>query len=260
VRIAARNDESPDYTQWHALASWLERSEHRVTIPYAIALAEQIPPVATRLRRDFTTVLTLIEAHALLHQARRTYDTQGRIVAELDDYRVVRALVAAVLSDSVEASVSSTIRETVEAIRELTDNSEDQPTTNTVVARKLSLDKSTALRRVRAAVAKGYVRNLEERKGRESRLVCGDPLPGDLTVLPTAETLEGCATADEFRQVCNPQVAERTGETPSGCAVKSKSEEVTPFAGVRMNDSPDDAEERDAGCGARRLATDSWNE
>jgi hypothetical protein len=71
MRIAARCEESPDYTRWHALASWLEHAEHRVSIPYAIALAERIPPVATRLRRDFTTVLTLIEAHAVLHQASR---------------------------------------------------------------------------------------------------------------------------------------------------------------------------------------------
>jgi hypothetical protein len=273
MRIAARSDESPDYTQWHALASWIERAEHRVSIPYAFALAERIPPVATRLRRDFMTVLTLIEAHAVLHQASRARDAQGCIAAELDDYRVVRALVAEVLADSAEASVSQTIRETVEAVRELTDGSEERPTKNAAVAHKLSLDKSTALRRVRAAVAKGYVRNLEERKGREARLVSGDPLPSDVTVLPPAEALEGCATAGECGQACNLQVAASTGENPSGCAVTSESGGVTPFASDWMNDLPDEAREYAArleenGCPreeAARLASqmfgsrDSWN-
>jgi hypothetical protein len=260
MRIAARCDESLDYSQWHALASWLERAEHRVSIPYAVALAERIPPIATRLRRDFTTVLTLIEAHAVLHQASRARDAQGHIVAELNDYRIVRVLVAEVLADSAEASVSLTIRETVEAVRELTDGSEERPTKNAEVARKLSLDKSTALRRVRAAVAKGYVRNLEERRGREARLVCGDPLPGDVTVLPPAEALEGCAKTDERVQARNLQAVARTGETPNGCAVNSESGEVIPFAGDWMNDAPEDAEERDAGYRARSIATDNWNE
>lgn len=243
MRIAARVEESPDYSRWHALSSWLERAEHRVSIPYAVALAERIPPVATRLRRDFTTVLTLIEAHATLHQASRPRDEQGRIVAALDDYRVVRALVADVLADGAEASVSPTIRETVEAVRELTGGSEEHPTTNAAVARTLSLDKSTALRRVRAAVAKGHVRNLEERKGREARLVSGEPLPEDVTVLPSPEALEGCAMADEQKSACNPQVAVSTSETPNGCAVTSETGETAPFPNDWMSDLPDEARE-----------------
>jgi hypothetical protein len=172
----------------------------------------------------------------------------------------VRVLVAEVLADSAEASVSPTIRETVEAVRELTDGSEERPTTNAAIARKLGLDKSTALRRVRAAVAKGYVRNLEERKGREARLVCGDPLPSDVTVLPPAEALEGCATADERGQARNLQVAAITGETPNGCAVTGESGEVTSFASDWMNDLPEEGREE-----AVRLANemvsnhDSWN-
>jgi hypothetical protein len=56
---------------WHALQVWLERAEHRVWIPYAGKLAELIPPVAVRLRRDFGALLNLIRANALLHQPSR---------------------------------------------------------------------------------------------------------------------------------------------------------------------------------------------
>jgi hypothetical protein len=37
-------------------------------------------------------VLNLIKAHAILHQASRDRDDQGRIVATVDDYAIVREL------------------------------------------------------------------------------------------------------------------------------------------------------------------------
>ncbi len=49
------------------------------------------------------------------------------------------------------------------------------------------------------AIERGYLRNLEERKGRQARLVLGEPLPEDIAVLPAVDTLaarvEGCAVA-----------------------------------------------------------------
>jgi hypothetical protein len=49
---------------------------------------------------------------------------------------------------------------------------------------------------VRAALEHGYLKNLEDRRGRPSRLVLGDPLPAEVTILPTVEDLErlhGCS-------------------------------------------------------------------
>ena len=59
-----------------------------MVIPYAATLAEMVPPVAIRLRRDFKTILTLIRAHALLHQANRRKDGDGRLIAECRLYGV----------------------------------------------------------------------------------------------------------------------------------------------------------------------------
>lgn len=82
--IAAQHGENRDRqksreetTQWRALQEWLELATHEVVIPYAPALAELIPSVAVRLRRDFTAVLNLVEAHAILHQVNRELDDQG---------------------------------------------------------------------------------------------------------------------------------------------------------------------------------------
>ena len=45
-----------------------------MTIPYARALVEKIPPVAVRLRRDVGSLLPLSWSHAVLHQATRQKD------------------------------------------------------------------------------------------------------------------------------------------------------------------------------------------
>jgi hypothetical protein len=176
----------PDLEEWHALQEWLETGEHRVTIPFAQVLAERIPAVAVRLRRDFGALLCLIRAHAILHQATRERDPEGRIIATLDDYAVVRELVADLVAEGVEATVSKHVRETVEAVKRLHADA-SEPVTNAAVARELNLDKSAASRRVRVALDGGYLKNLEDRKGRPARLEPGDPLPDDVVVLPTPE-------------------------------------------------------------------------
>ena len=108
-----------DPTEWHALQVWIEKAEHRATIPYALALAEAIPPVAVRLRRDFKTILNLIQTHAIVHQETRDRDDQGRIIATLDDYAVIRELVADLIAEGLEASVPLVMRETVQAVKDL---------------------------------------------------------------------------------------------------------------------------------------------
>ena len=116
LELADEGRGGSDLTEWQDLQRWLASAEHRVTIPYARALVEKIPPVAVRLRRDVGSLLALIRAHAVLHQATRQKDEQGRIVADLDDYAVVRDLVADVMAEGVGATVSETVRETVEAV------------------------------------------------------------------------------------------------------------------------------------------------
>lgn len=196
----------PDYTSWHALQEWLGTAEHRVTIPYAGELAAQIPPVAVRLRRDFGAVLNLIRAHAVLHQAGREKDTDGRIVAALEDYARVRELVADLVSEGIEATVPETVRETVETLRKMNDES-DEASTIAELARELELDKSAAWRRVRSAMDRGHIKNLEDRKGRPARLVPGDALPDDIEILPSPERLQGCTVAGDSEGIRNNNIS-----------------------------------------------------
>jgi len=64
------------------------------------------------------------------------------------------------------------------------------------IEQRLQIDKATVSRRVKRARDRGFLVNLEEKKGRPMRLVVGDPLPDDLSILPNPELLmeEACCT------------------------------------------------------------------
>jgi hypothetical protein len=181
--------EEIDFSPWHALQVVLEAGEHRVSIPYALTLADMIPPLDVRLRRDFKLLLGLIQAHAILHQATRKRDLLGRIVATLDDYAAVYELVADLIGEALQATVSAAIRETVEAVAMLLQGDKQEVCVKDV-ADKLGLDRSAASRRIADAERAGYLQNLESRRGQAKRLVLGESLPADQEVLPTPEALD----------------------------------------------------------------------
>ena len=195
----SEEEEEVDLSEWKTLQSWIDLSEHRVVIPYAKELANLIPPLAVRLRRDFTQVLNLIRSHAVLHQANRKRDPKGKIVAEIADYAVVRRLIFDILSEGVEATVSPVIRETVAAVNTIiigTDLEPGKPCATVVgLARVLKVDKSTASRRYAIAKKRGYLVNNEKVRGKSAQIVIGDPLPDDLIILPCPGELECCTVA-----------------------------------------------------------------
>lgn len=179
---------------WHALQAWLQgMAPQQVVVHFADQLAELIPPLAVRLRRDFPMLLCLVRTHALLRQQFRRRDERGRIVATLDDYAVVRELVADLMAEGVAATVSASLVATVKAVEELLGTRAS--VTVAQLAEKLDLDKSATSRRVRVCIQKGFLKNQEDRRGRPSQLVLGDPLPADVTLLPTVDEVRCCTVA-----------------------------------------------------------------
>jgi hypothetical protein len=137
-------------------------------------------------------------AHALLHQASRRKDEAGRIIATIDDYVAVRELIADLVAEGVDATVKPETREVVKAIARLLGEGRDE-VRQADLKGVLKLDKSAISRRVAGALDGGFLKNLEDRKGRPARLVLGDPLPPNRDVLPLPallsgdEGLHGCA-------------------------------------------------------------------
>lgn len=78
----------------HAMQRELRRQAAPVVIPFARRLADLFPADQPRRRRDLSKLLGMVMACALLHQRQRGRDAGGRITASLEDYRVVRQLLA----------------------------------------------------------------------------------------------------------------------------------------------------------------------
>ena len=189
--LAADRADLVDYVPWHLLQMRLAEGERRVEVPFAGQLADLIPPVAVRLRRDFKLLLTLVRAHALLHRETRGRDAQGRIIATVTDYGVVKSLVLKLFSEGVGATVSDTIRETVEAVEGV-----GKEVSITTLAKLLNLDKSAVTHRVRKAIERGFLVNREEKKGLPARIEVLDPLPDAQEILPDPARLEGCCSVE----------------------------------------------------------------
>jgi hypothetical protein len=162
-----------------------------VRVPYAQALAELIPPLDIRQRRDFSQLLSAIKAHALLHCNWR--DRTGNVVhADIKhDYAVVRGLMADLLAEHCGAAISDAMRETVEAAQRLQAASENEGVTAEAVAQYLGLDASTAWRRLQKAEAAGLIMNLQARRHRPGLYRAADTASvASLEVLPTPQRLE----------------------------------------------------------------------
>jgi hypothetical protein len=184
-KVLVRNDLSSgsvhvDYERWHRLQRWLATGERTVIIPFAEQLAEGVLALAVRQRRDFGALLSLIRSHALLHRASRERNKAGAIIATIQDYAVVRALIADLFAEGIEATVSPTVRQTVNAVAAL----EKDEVSLGELAAKLRLDKSVVSRRLRQATDFGYLKNKETRSGRPARIVLGEPMPNEVEVLP----------------------------------------------------------------------------
>jgi hypothetical protein len=196
VLASDETEQTPDLSEWVELQYWIEKAEHRVLIPYAKALAQAVPLVAVRLRRDFKTLLGLVKTHAILHQETRERDSQGRIIATIEDYRIVRDLIEDLLAEGVSYAVSPTVRQTVDAVRTVIAKKQGHMCASIIeIAAELSIDKSSASRRVKMALQLGYLYNREHGRGKTYRLVLGEPLPGDRVLLPNPEELTGCTVA-----------------------------------------------------------------
>jgi hypothetical protein len=129
------------------------------------------------------------------------------------------------------------MRETVAAVAELIGMREGGETTVATIAQALKLDKASALRRARVAIDHGYLRNLEDRKGRPARLVLGDPLPEDQAILPERSVLEsaeqGCTVALESEEVPAPPSPLRNGAALPDAYRDAKGHQALPTQGIQ---------------------------
>ena len=208
---------SLDFDAWHELQAWIAaRGETRVFVPFVRTLGELMPTGATRLRRDFVSLICLVRAHAILYQAQRERDHHGRIVATVEgDYEPVRDLVAALIAEGVEASVPERTRATVEAVRNLIDNGEPHPSPKAITD-VLEIGRSATYDRIRDALRRGFLVNLAHRSERGMKLELGAELPAaGEDFLPSAEAIVRSLSESRFGRNFGSTID--LGELLSGC-------------------------------------------
>ena len=190
-------NEQPDGTihhDWQDFQRLLRiAGNKKVTVPFADALADMIPPRATRLRRDYPQIIACIKAHALIHCYLREDNEKGELVADLDlDYVPVADLIGHIAAEGAGIAASPELVETIGAVQIITADKnmpEDDGATAFEVGRRLKLDKSTALRRLRVAMEKGFVVNLEQRKGQPGKYRLTDQEVEAEKLLPSIEEI-----------------------------------------------------------------------
>jgi hypothetical protein len=196
-----------DATEFLAAQRWIAiAGDHRVTIPFASALAKLVPASHLRMRRDFRQALTVIQSIALLFQRQRQRDHSGRIVATLADYGMARDLLIDVFTAAATGGVTPQVRETVTVLRDVHTQS-NAPMTVKALGDKLGLAKDTAWHRVRRAMELGLINNEETRRFQPAKLVPGDALPEERPALPTADELQSfmCSDEPESRSTVQPE-------------------------------------------------------
>ena len=178
----------PDLGEWHALDRWLAANKRPVVIPWAAALAGFDLAGPPRLRRDISNLLALARANALLHQATREIDGGDRVVAKLDDYRVVVELLSDALAIATDQAVREGVRRVVEAVIRLREDGDDERVTLRRAAAAAGASPSTTHHDAHEALDRGYLIDRSTTRGRFD-LDLGDPLPEQHQFLPSADEL-----------------------------------------------------------------------
>ena len=201
---------------WHELQCWLAQARHEVVIPFARCIAAQIPPKAARLRRDWNAVRSLVRAHAMLHQLSRETDDAG------PDHRHDRRLHGGALPgrDLVAEAVGATVPAACGRPSRSSPTGSAAPAGAGVRRREGRGDRQPAEDRAVGRAApradrpdRGYLVNLEDKRGRPGRYVLGDQLPGETAVLPPPEQV--CTGPSCAHQVHTLRTPGRTRE-PAG--------------------------------------------
>jgi hypothetical protein len=173
---------------------WAQRyvrdaGDTRVLVPFGPVLARQLPRNVARMTRAAQMLRALIEAHALLCQCRRERTPDGAIIATLDDYEAVRALVEPFFG-SVKTGVPPAAREMARTIKEVQERERTETVTYAQLERQTGTHADTWRQRLSRIARRGsWIVNIEERRGFTARLTLGDELPDLVPGLPTVEDL-----------------------------------------------------------------------
>jgi len=189
--IAAKRNEKPQDNNlegFHAYQRWLAMGPRKVLIPFSLTLSGNFETLNNRAKRDFQQVIQSIKVSALLHQAHRQRDDTGAVVAEWQDYEMVRQILNPILSETVGATIAADIRLLVETIGEASNSPAAKGVTHADLRTRLRdkglvRDASNISRLVAKARDDGWIEDRGMGRGYPSCLVQIRALPEDREAL-----------------------------------------------------------------------------
>jgi len=195
---------------WHDLQRWLALGPNDAVVPFALQIAEKIPPLMVRFRRDIGSLFAFIKASAILHQAQRQKDDQGRVVATVADYALAYPIFSKMMAESSGKAVPDNVRAVVKLIAERSKAETAKPTigmrfqrvdvaghaAEVVISREqigtaTGIGKWAAYRAVVTAIDLGFLVNNETKPGKPFRLVLKHRLETDSSLLPDPSSITG---------------------------------------------------------------------
>ena len=119
---------SPDLSVWHDLQRWIAFGPDDAVVPFARQITDKIEPLMVRFRRDVGSLFSFVKASAILHQAQRQKDAQGRVIAVVADYALAYPIFSRVMAESAGKAVPDNVRAVVKLIAERTKAPATKPT------------------------------------------------------------------------------------------------------------------------------------
>lgn len=182
-------------TRCHALQWLLEPVE--VVIPYGARLSARFPDEPLEVRRAFEQVASFIQACALLLQRQRQRDESGRVIAQPEDYWLMRQLLGSVIARSLGQRPAPALVRFVEQLRA-------QQISGTYTAQevglRLTINEKTVRNHLNALLQRGKVEQPEPRKG---PIPAQWLIPANITLdedtdewLPSVEEVCDCSLED----------------------------------------------------------------
>jgi hypothetical protein len=205
-----------DFAVWHDLQRWIALGPNDAVIPFARQIASAIQPLMVRFRRDVGSLFSFIKASALLHQAQRQTDGQGRVVATVDDYALAYPIFSRVMAESSGRAVPDNVCAVVKLIAERAGAASAKPTgmrfqrvevaghaaevtiSSEQIGTATGIGKSAAYRAILTALDLGFLVNNETRPKKPFRLMLKHGVDEiGVSLLPDPATITRATIAGE---------------------------------------------------------------
>jgi hypothetical protein len=165
-----------------------------VVIPYVGRIRNGLPvkQVPARLMRDWSRIISLIQAVTIIRHHKRRSDETGRLVSDVADYETVYDLVNDMYIDTV-SGVTPSVTAVVDAVAKIKSELPAHKTGYSHIERELGIHREQIRRDVKKAVARGWLIDLETKPRSPRDLIVGDPIPTGQG-LPTPESIRHAVT------------------------------------------------------------------